>query len=59
MSVGYGVAAPHNFVSRAVSVVYALIGIPIYAVYLSYAYLAISNGLTLLCNLVFTCLRLV
>ncbi|XP_063681400.1 potassium channel subfamily K member 16-like isoform X7 [Bolinopsis microptera] len=56
-TIGYGVTSPHGYLSKAVSVVYAMLGIPIYAVYLSYAYLAISNVLDAFCNLVFTCLR--
>ena len=56
-SAGYGVTSPHGYLSKAISVVYAMLGIPIYAVYLSYAYLAISNVLDAFCNLIFTCLR--
>ena len=54
---GYGVTAPHNNLSKALSVIYALLGIPVYAVYLSYAYLAISTALNALSQLLFTCIR--
>ena len=57
--IGYGVAIPHNGVSKATTLVYAMFGIPIYAVYLSYAYLAISTLLDRITDLVFLCLRCV
>ncbi|KAL5262221.1 hypothetical protein ACHWQZ_G007813 [Mnemiopsis leidyi] len=56
-TIGYGVTAPHNNLSKALSVIYALLGIPVYAVYLSYAYLAISTALNALSQLLFTCIR--
>ena len=48
-------AAPHNNLSKALSVTYAMCGIPIYAVYLSYAYLVISFTLDRAALVLFKC----
>ena len=45
-TIGYGVMSPHGTLSRALTMVYALFGIPIYTVYLSYSSRFVNGLLT-------------
>ncbi|KAL5250949.1 hypothetical protein ACHWQZ_G016620 [Mnemiopsis leidyi] len=56
-TVGYGVMRPHDALSRGVSMLYGLIGLPIYAVYLNYASMALARFLYSLTHLVLWCCK--